>query len=191
MSDTPPPVTPSRSLLLGGVGVLLLCVPFFVFGLAFYDTKARVELHCEPGGPCTLTRRGWLTSTPVGTFSRSELQGARVERNRNPRDDQKSIYRPVLLTTRGEFPLSAHWMDTEAQAQGAVHSFRLYHEGVQPGGLDLTFDDRERASRLGLMFLVVAAGVLGLGLLLTFRGLRRRQQERTVRDAWGAPPRTR
>ena len=180
VSDTPPLVTPSRSLLLGGAGVLLLCIPFFVFGLAFFDTKARVELHCTPAGPCTLERKGWLTSTPVGTFPREQLRGAKVDRNRNPRDDQKSIYRPVLLTTQGEFPLSAHWMDTEAEAQSAVRSVRRYQEGVvEAGGLTLVFDDRERASRMGLMFLIVSTGVLGLGLVLTFRGLSRRRQERS------------
>ena len=49
MSNAPALQTPSRSLFIGGVSVLLLSVPFLVFGLGFLDTKARVELHCERG----------------------------------------------------------------------------------------------------------------------------------------------
>lgn len=180
VSDTPPPVTPSRSLLLGGVGVLLLCIPFFVFGLAFFDTKARVEFTCAQGGPCTLTRVGWLTREEVGTFPLAELQGARVDRSRSPRGEQQNIYRPLLLTTRGEFPLSAHWMDTERQAEGSVLSVERFVHAPGAPGFSMWHDDRPRASRMGMMFTVVAVGVLGLGLWLTGRGLKRRREERAA-----------
>ncbi|HSP80520.1 MAG TPA: hypothetical protein VLQ93_18450, partial [Myxococcaceae bacterium] len=117
MSDTEESaVTPSRSLATAAAAVLLLSVPFLVFGLGFLDTKARIVLECQPGGPCNLTRAGWLTEEVVGTFPLDELQEARVDRRRATRGNVDSLFRPVLVTSRGDFPLSYEWMTEESQA---------------------------------------------------------------------------
>lgn len=179
VSETPSPsVTPSRSLFIGGVGVLVLSVPFFIFGLAFLDVKGRVELECGPGGPCTLTRVGYLTRQVSGVFPLEELQGARVDRSRETRGEQKNIFRPVLLTTRGEFPISAHWMDTEREAQRVVAAVQRYLAAQGTPGISMWHDDRSRASRLGMLFTGASVLVLFLGLFLTTRAFRRRGEER-------------
>ncbi|QRN97390.1 hypothetical protein JRI60_52075 [Archangium violaceum] len=181
MSNPAPSVTPSRSLFIGATGVLVLSIPFFIFGLAFLDIKARVELQCQRGGPCTLTRVGWLTRDEVGTFPLSELQGARVDRDRSPRGAQPNIYRPLLVTTRGEFPLSREWMAEEAEVQRAVDAFDRFRQNPEVSGFELVYDDRPRASRLGALFTVTAVLVLLLGLWLTARAFKRRGEERTAR----------
>lgn len=185
VSDSAPSVTPSRSLFIGALGVLALSVPFFIFGLAFLDTKARVELQCQRGGPCALTRIGWLTREEPLTFTLAEIQGARVERSRSPRGEQQSIYRPVLVTPRGEFPLSHHWMAEEREAQRAVTSIHRFLESPEAPGFTMWHDDRPRASRLGFMFTGAAVLVLLLGLWLTWRAVRRRRQERAGGSAPG------
>ncbi|HYO74231.1 MAG TPA: hypothetical protein VEU33_49980, partial [Archangium sp.] len=68
VSDSAPSVTPSRSLFIGAISVLALSVPFFVFGLSFLDTKARVEMQCQRGGTCTLTRSGWRSRARPRVF---------------------------------------------------------------------------------------------------------------------------
>jgi hypothetical protein len=178
VSDTAPSVTPSRSLFIGAVGVLMLSVPFFVFGLAFFDTKARIEFGCQRGGPCTLTRIGYLSREEPNVFTLAELQGARVERDRSPRGEQQNIYRPVLVTTRGEFPLAPYWMDDEKQAERTVYSVNRFRENPESPGFSMWHDDRPRASRMGAMFTVVAALVLLLGLWLLWRAVKRRREER-------------
>jgi len=178
VSDTPPPITPSRSLFLAGAGVLLLSIPFFVFGLGFLDTKARVEFQCESGGPCNLTRMGWLTREPSLTFSMEQLRGGRVDRRRSSREGE-SIYRPMLVTTRGDFPLSAHWMENERQARAAVISVERFARTPGAPGFSMWHDDRPRASRVGALFTGTAVIVLSLGLRLTWRAVRRRGEERT------------
>ncbi|MFY0527126.1 hypothetical protein ACN28I_29615 [Archangium gephyra] len=183
VSDSAPSVTPSRSLFIGALSVLALSVPFFVFGLAFLDTKARVEFQCQRGGPCTLTRIGWLSKEEPITFTRAEIQGARVERGRSPRGEQQNIYRPVLVTTRGEFPLSHHWVAEEREANRTVISVNRFKNPEAPG-FTMWHDNRPQASRLGVMFTVAAVLVLLLGLFLTWRAMRRRRQER----AQAAPP---
>jgi hypothetical protein len=186
VSDPAPSVTPSRSLFIGAIGVLVLSIPFFIFGLAFLDTRARIELQCQRGGPCTLTRIGWLTREEAGTFTLAELQGARVERGRSPRGEQQNIYRPVLVTTRGEFPLSHHWMAEEREANRSVISVNRFRQNPEAPGFTMWHDDRPRASRLGAMFTVVAVLVLLLGLWLTWRAVRRRREERAQGAAPGA-----
>lgn len=178
VSDSAPSITPSRSLFIGAIGVLVLSVPFFIFGLAFLDTKARVEFQCQRGGPCTLTRIGWLTREEPLRFTLAEIQGARVERDRSPRGEQQNIYRPVLVTTRGEFPLSHHWMAEEREAARPAASVNRFLENPEAPGFTMWHDDRPRASRLGVMFTVVAVLVLLFGLWLTWRAVRRRRQER-------------
>ncbi len=183
MSNPAPSVTPSRSLFIGAAGVLVLAIPFFIFGLAFLDIKARVELQCQRGGPCTLTRVGWLTRDEVGTFPLSELQGARVQRDRSPRGAQPNIYRPLLVTTRGEFPLSREWMAEEAEVQRAADAFNRFREHPEDAGFELIYDDRPRASRLGALFTVTAVLVLLFGLWLTSRAFKRRAEERATRSS--------
>jgi len=178
VSDSAPSVTPSRSLFIGAIGVLALSVPFFIFGLAFLDTKARIEFQCQRGGPCTLTRIGFLSREEPLTFTRAEIQGARVERDRSPRGEQQNIYRPVLVTTRGEFPLSHHWMAEEREANRTVISVNRFHQNPEAPGFTMWHDNRHQASRMGLMFTVAAVLVLLLGLFLTWRAVRRRRQER-------------
>lgn len=180
VSDSAPPVTPSRSLFIGAISVLVLSIPFFVFGLAFLDTKARVELQCQRGGPCTLTRIGWLTRDKPESFSLAEIQGARVERDRSPRGQQQNIYRPVLITTRGEFPISYHWMADEREASRAVVSVNRFRQNPESPGFTMWHDDRPSASRLGVLFTVAAVLVLLFGLWLTFRAVRRRREERAA-----------
>lgn len=185
VSDTAPSVTPSRSLFIAAIGVLALSVPFFVFGLSFLDTKARIELQCQRGGGCALTRSGWLTKERPLAFYPGEIQSARVERSRTPRGDQQNIYRPVLVTTRGEFPLSHQWMEEEREANRTVISVNRFLKNPESPGFTLWHDNRPQASRMGLMFTVAAVLVLLFGLWLTWRAVRRRRQERAQGTAPG------
>lgn len=184
VSTPAPSVTPSRSLFIGAIAVLALSVPFFIFGLAFLDTKARIEFGCEWGGPCTIRRSGWLTREEPQTFFLRDIQSARVERDRSPRGEQQNIYRPVLVTTRGEFPLSHHWMAEEREAERVVNSVNRFLTTPGAPGFSMWHDNRPQASRLGIMFTVAAVLVLLFGLWLTWRAVRRRRQER----AQGAAP---
>ncbi len=181
-----PSVTPSRSLFIGAIGVLLLSIPFFVFGLAFLDTKARIVLQCERGGPCTVTRAGWLTEQVVGIYTLAEIQGARVERGRSPRGEQQSIYRPVLVTTRGEVPLAHDWMGEEKQASRPVAAINRFRQNPESPGFTLWHDDRPRAGRMGLIFTIAAGVVLLFGLFLLWRAVKRRREERAQGTAPGA-----
>jgi hypothetical protein len=184
VSDPAPSVTPSRSLFIGAISVLALSVPFFIFGLSFLDTKARIELQCQRGGPCALTRIGWLTREEPIVFTLAEIEGARIERDRSPEGEQQNIYRPVLVTTRGEFPLSYHWMAEEREANRTVISVNRFRKNPEAPGFTMWHDDRHRAGRMGFTFTVTAVLVLLLGLWLTWRAVRRRRQER----AQGAAP---
>jgi hypothetical protein len=186
VSDPEPSVTPSRSLFIGATGVLLMSIPFFVFGLAFLDTKARIVLQCERGGPCTVTRAGWLTEYVVGVYTLAEIQGARVERGRSPRGEQQSIYRPVLVTPGGEVPLSHDWMGEEKQAERPVAAINRFRQNPESPGLTLWHDDRPRAGRMGLIFTVTAGFVLLFGLFLLWRAVKRRREERAQGMAAGA-----
>ncbi|AKI98933.1 hypothetical protein ATI61_106314 [Archangium gephyra] len=185
VSDSTPSVTPSRSLFIGAIGVLALSVPFFIFGLSFLNTKARIELQCQRGGACALIRSGWLTKEPPIIFSPKELQSARIERGRSPRGEQQNIYRPVLVTTRGEFPLSHQWMEEEREANRTVVSVNRFLKNPESPGFTLWHDNRPRASRMGAMFTVAAVLVLLFGLWLTWRAMRRRREERAQGTAPG------
>ena len=111
--------------------------------------RAGRALHRHPrvaGSP-----RKWCSIFPVG-----DIQGARVERSRATRGEQQNIYRPVLLTTRGEFPLSHDWMGEEQEAERVVDS--INHFLTTPGapGFSMWHDDRPQASRMGAIFTVAA-----------------------------------
>ena len=160
-------------------------MPFFIFGLVFMNVKARIEFQCQRGGPCALTRSGLLTREEPLTFTLEEMQSARVERDRSPRGEQQNIYRPVLVTTRGEFPLSHHWMAEEREAERTVISVNRFLKKPGAPGFTMWHDDRPRASRMGIMFTVAAVLVLLFGLWLTWRAMRRRRQERAQGTAPG------
>jgi hypothetical protein len=181
-----PSVTPSRSLFIGATAVLLLFIPFLVFGLAFLDTKARIVLQCERGGPCTVTRAGYLTEQLVGVYTLDEIQGARVERGRRPRGEMQSIYRPVLVTTRGEVPLAHDWMGEEKQAARPVAAINRFRQNPESPGFAMWHDDRPRAGRMGLIFTIASGVVLLLGLFLLWRAFKRRREERARGTAPGA-----
>jgi hypothetical protein len=183
VNEPAPSLTPSRSLFIGAAGALALFIPFIVFGLVFVDIKARIVLQCEQGGPCTVTRAGWLTQEVVGIFPVEEIQGARVDRSRATRGEQQSIYRPVLLTTRGEIPLSYEWMGEERQASRVVVAINQFASTGQFPTMTLWHDDRPRAARMGVLFMVVSGLVLLLGLFLLWRAFRRRKQERAQATA--------
>ncbi|WNG32274.1 hypothetical protein F0U60_00645 [Archangium minus] len=185
VSDTAPSVTPSRSLFIGAFGVLGLSIPFFIFGLVFLNVKARVEFGCQTGGPCTLSRIGWLTRDEPLTFTLEEMKEARVERDRSSRGEQQNIYRPELLTTRGEFPLSYHWMAEERQASKVANAVNRFLQNPMTPGFAMWHDDRPRASRLGALFTGAAVLVLLLGLWLTWRAVKRRREERARETAPG------
>jgi hypothetical protein len=175
-------VTPARSLALGAAGLLLLSVPFFVFGLAFFDTHARVSLECPPGGPCTLARQGWLTQQVQGTFPLSELRPAAVERSRSRRGAQANIFRPRLYTSQGSFPLTPEWFATEAEALQVADAVNRFRENPSGSGLSLAFDNRRRASRLGLGFLAVGTLLLPFSAWLALRAWRRRGLPESVKE---------
>ncbi|HYO72299.1 MAG TPA: hypothetical protein VEU33_40125, partial [Archangium sp.] len=130
-------------------------------------------------------RSGWLTKERPLVFYPGEMQSARVERSRSPRGEQQNIYRPVLVTTRGEFPLSHQWMAEEREANRTVVSVNRFLKSPEAPGFTLWHDNRPRASRLGALFTVTAVLVLLLGLWLTWRAVRRRRQERAQGTAAG------
>jgi hypothetical protein len=185
VNEPAPSLTPSRSLFIGAAGVLALSIPFLVFGLAFLDNKARIVLQCERGGPCTVTRAGWLTQEVAGVFTVEEIQGARVDRNRAPRGEQQSIYRPVLVTTRGEIPLAYEWMAEEKKANRIVVAINKFRQSAEFPGFTMWHDDRPRAGRMGLIFTVAGGLVLLFGLFLLWRAVRRRKYERAQGTAPG------
>jgi hypothetical protein len=109
-----------RSTAIGAGAFLLLAVPFLVFSFIMLNLKARVELQCDPGGPCLLLQRSWIGQEEVGMFILPELQEATVERTRSDKRDAAVLYKPMLVTTRGTFPLSTQWLTDEAQARSTV-----------------------------------------------------------------------
>ncbi len=178
MSDTEESaVTPSRSLSIAAIAFLLMSVPFFIFGLGFLDSKARIVLECKPGGPCILTRAGWLTEEEVGTFPLDELQEARVDRRRATRGDVEDLFRPVLVTSRGDFPLSYEWMTEESEASRVTRSINRFRARGGPG-FTIWHDHRLNAGRLGFVFTITGSLVLAFGMWLSFRASRRRREEK-------------
>ncbi|MBN1203759.1 MAG: hypothetical protein JXB05_02400 [Myxococcaceae bacterium] len=174
----------ARASTLGAVAFALMTVPFLVFGWMMFNSKARVELSCHPLGPCTLVELSWLERTEVGQFTVEELQGASVERNRK---GASHLYRPVLETTRGKFPLSARWMADEAQAQrtaNVVNRFRANPLLSQKGFL-LFHDHRRGPLLVGASFSAVGVLLLGVSLWLAFKA---RRLSRAERAAQAAPP---
>lgn len=183
-SDTP---SRGRSATIATVAAVLLSLPFLIYGAMTLDTRARVEIKCAPNGPCTLTREGLLSKEEVGVFPLEELRGAKVERNRKSRLSDEFIWRPVLETTRGDFPLSYGWMPEERKAQYAATVMTRYLGAPFAGGVTLWHDDRAGAVRLGTSFLVVGGLLLLMSAWLAFKARRLLRAERAAAAGTTAP----
>jgi len=151
------------------------------------NLKARVELHCDPGGPCAVIQRGWLGQEFIGPFMVEQLQEATVERNRSSKKDAAPLYRPVLETTSGSFPLSSRWLEDEAQARRTVQVVNFFRANPRAGakGFMLFHDHRRGPLIVGISFGVVGGALLGLSLWLAFRA---RRLLRAERAAQASPP---
>jgi hypothetical protein len=180
----PPPAPPpprrnpaGRSSFVGAAALTLLALPFLFFGPWLLDGKGLVELACAPGGPCVLTRAGFLTREEVTRFTPAQLKGAHVERGRSSRSAGNSIFRAHVDTAAGSFPLAYQWeKDVPEQAQADVERVLAFQR--EPSrGLHLRHDDRGPFARVGGGFTAVGVGVLLGALLLLARGLRRRRAQ--------------
>ena len=162
-------------------------MPFLVYGFVMLNLKARVELRCDPGGPCTLLHVGMLGRQLVGHFKVEELQEAVLERNRSSKKDAAPLYKPVLETARGSFPLSYQWLEDEQQAQrtvGVVNYFRS-NPRASSRGFVLFHDHRRGPLIVGSSFGAVGGVLLLLSLWLAFKA---RRLLRAERAAQASPP---
>ena len=178
-SEAPP--SRARSTTIGAVAFVLLGGPFLVFGWMMFNMKGLVALECAAGGPCTLVHRSWLSSERVETFTIDEIQGATVERNRTSRRGGAMVYRPVLETTRGKFPLSHRWMDEQQTAESAVtrvHDFRA----KRAPGFELVHDQRRGSAIVGTSFTSVGVVLLAVSVWLGFKARRHRRAERAAQS---------
>ncbi|WP_240359195.1 hypothetical protein [Pyxidicoccus trucidator] len=170
----------SRSTAIGAAACVLLALPFLLLGPYLLDTKARVELRCEPGGPCSLTRAGWLTREEVARFTLDEVQGVKVERTRSARRNSVPIFRPELETARGKLPLFQQWATDEAEATRVEARVKAWLAAPREAPLEVVRDDRHASLRVGGAF--TSVGVL----LLVFAGwlaVRTRAHRRAERGA--------
>jgi hypothetical protein len=176
-----------RSTAIGAGALLLLAVPFLVFSWMMLNLKARVELHCDPGGPCTLLEIGWLGHKVSGTFKVGELKEATLERNRSSKKDAAPLYRPVLETTRGSFPLSSRWLEDEVQALRTVQVVNFFRANPHAStkGFILFHDHRRGPLIVGSSFGAVGGVLLALSLWLA---LKARRLLRAERAAQASPP---
>jgi hypothetical protein len=182
--ETPPAEAPqsrARASTIGAVAFVLLAAPFLVFGWMMFNLKGRVELECAVGGPCVLVHQSWLSRERMELFTVEELQGATVERNRSNRRGGVSLYRPVLETTRGKFPLSSRWLDEEDKAERTVrvvNAFRANPFGGGGKGFLLFHDQRRGSAIVGISFTSVGVLLLGVSVWLGFKARRHRRAER-------------
>lgn len=160
----------------------MLAAPFLVFSSMMLNLKSRVELHCDPGGPCMLLQRGWLGHELVGHFKVGELQEATVERNRSSKRDAAPLYRPVLETTSGSFPLSSRWLEDEEQARRTVRVVNFFRANPRASskGFTLFHDHRRGPLIVGSSFGAVGMVLLGLSLWVSFRARRHLRAERAA-----------
>lgn len=148
------------------------------------NLKARVELACSPGGPCTLFRQSWLSREPVARFTVEELQGVKLERNRSGRRGSEPLYRPVLQTTRGEFPLTYKWLEQQADAERTVQAVSQFRADPRGGdGVEVFHDHRRSPGRVGVAFGGVGLVLLGVSVWLGIKARRYRRVELAV-EAW-------
>lgn len=181
--DSEAPAPRSRANTIGAVAFVLLGVPFLIFGFMMFNLKGRVELECDHGGPCRLIHQSWLSRETVETFTVEELQGATLERNRSNRRGGVFLYKPVLETTRGKFPLAQRWMDEEDKAERTVrvvNAFRANPLGGGGRGFVLFHDQRRGSAIVGTSFMGVGLVLLGVSVWL---GLKARRYLRAERAA--------
>jgi len=185
--DDGAPASRGRSTAIGAGALLLLALPFFAFSLIMLTLKARVELRCDPGGPCMLLQLSWLGQEQVGSFTVAELQQATVERNRSDKRDAAVLYKPVLVTTRGSFPLSTQWLEDEAQARNTVRVVNFFRANplASRKGFVLFHDHRRGPLIVGASFGGVGVVLLGLSLWLAFKARRLLRAERASLRASG------
>jgi hypothetical protein len=166
------------------VAFVLLGAPFLVFGWMMFNMKGRVELGCAPGGPCVLVHQSWLSRERVERFTVAEIQGATVERNRSSRRGGEFLYRPVLETTRGKFPLSSRWLDEQEKAERTVRVVNAFRDNPMGGGGKgfILFHDLRRGSAIvGTSFTSVGVVLIGVSVWLGFKARRHRRAERAAR----------
>lgn len=182
------PPSRGRATTIGAVAFVLLALPFLVFGVMMLNLKARVELQCEPTGPCNLIHVSMLGREQVDSFTLLEIEGATVERNRSSKGDADNVYKPVLKTTRGDFPLSSRWLEDQALAERTARTVNRFHANplVTGGkGFVLFHDHRKGPLIVGLSFCGVGVVLLGLSVWLAFKARRHFRAERAAR---AAPP---
>jgi|GEM_PF-1089835 hypothetical protein len=180
--DAAAPTPRGRSTAIGAGALLLLALPFFVFSLIMFTLKARVELHCNAGGPCMLVHRSWLAQEEVGMFLVTELQEATVERNRSSKRDAAVLYKPILETTRGSFPLSTQWVENEAQARNTARVVNYFRSNpfASSKGFMIFHDYRRGPLIVGSSFAGVGVVLLGLSLWLALKARRLLRAERAA-----------
>lgn len=183
------PASRGRSTAIGAAAMLLLAAPFLVFSLIMLTLKARVELTCDPGGPCQLLQRSWLGEEEVGMFLLPELQEATLERNRSGKRDAAVLYKPMLVTARGTFPLSTQWLEDEAQARNTVRVVNYFRANplASRKGFKLFHDHRRGPLIVGASFGGVGVVLLGLSLWLALKARRLLRAERAARTSPPAP----
>jgi hypothetical protein len=173
-----------RASALGAVAFVLLGVPFLVFGGMMLNLKARVELRCDPGGPCTLFHLSWLGQERVGHFKLEEIQRGTVERNRDRKGAE--LYRPVLETTGGKFPLSSRWLADGVQAERTVRVVNYFRSNPFGGGgkgFILFHDHRRGPLIVGFSFGSVGLVLLGVSVWLALKARRYSRAERAARTS--------
>lgn len=171
----------SRSTAIAAVACVLLSLPFLVLGPYLLNAKARIELRCQPGGVCLLVHTSWLTQDEVARFAVADIQDVKVERTRSARRNRVPIFRPMLVTASGEYPLFYQWATEESEAtrvEAQVQQF-LANPGDAP--LEVVRDDRNASLRVGGAF--TGAGLLLLvgTAWLTFRTRAHLRAERASR----------
>lgn len=176
----PPASHRSRATAIGATAFLLLALPFLVLGLFFLGQMARMDLRCEPQGPCVLTRSSWLGTEEVGRYAPQDLQGVGVDRSRSARKGAAPIFRPRLETASGAQPLAYQWTEDEAEANAFADTVRHYLTGPRTDALAVFRDDRRASLRVGGAFTAAGLGVLALSLWLLSRTLAHRKAERAT-----------
>ncbi|RKH64090.1 hypothetical protein D7X96_26450 [Corallococcus interemptor] len=176
----PPASRRSRATAIGATAFLMLALPFLVLGVFFLNQKARMDLRCEPQGPCVLIRSSWLGQEEVGRYAPADIQGVEVARSRSTRRGAAPIFRPQLQTTFGVQPLAYQWTESQEEAQAFADTVRRYLAGPRTDVLAVFQDDRKASLRVGGAFTVVGLAVLALSLWLLSRTLAHRKAERAA-----------
>ncbi|WP_224368535.1 hypothetical protein [Hyalangium versicolor] len=188
LSNEEAPPSRGRASTIGAVAFVLLAAPFLVFSLMMFNLKARVELQCAPLGPCKLVHISWLGREQVDSFTVPEIQGVTIEHNRSSKSDDATLYKPVLKTTRGDFPLSTHWLNEEADAQRTAQTVNRFRANplITRGRSFMLFHDHRRGPLIvGSSFGAVGVILLGFSAWLAFKARRHFRAERVAR---AAPP---